>query len=146
MFFDRSWYNRSVVEPVNGFCNQKEYERFMSQVNDFEQMIQEGNTHLLKLYFSISKDEQARRFDDIKKSPQKKWKISPVDEKAQELWDEYTTYKKKMFEQTDTELAPWMIIDANKKTHARIGAIKYILDNIPYKKATTASRKRSAAQ
>lgn len=146
VFFDRSWYNRAVVEPVNGFCSQEEYDIFMSQVNQFEQMIQQSNTYLLKLYFSISKEEQARRFDDIKKSAQKKWKISPVDEQAQELWDEYTAYKKVMFENTNPELAPWVIIDANKKTHARIEAIKYILDEIPYKETTKVSGKRSAAQ
>jgi polyphosphate kinase 2 len=133
VFFDRSWYNRAVVEPVNGFCTKKEYQTFMSQVNAFEKMIIESNTYVLKLYFSITKEEQASRFNEIKKSNLKRWKISPVDERAQELWDDYTFYKKKMWEKTDTKRAPWKIIDANKKTTARIEAIEYILDQIPYK-------------
>lgn len=133
VFFDRSWYNRAVVEPVNGFCTQEEYERFLVQVNNFETMLKQSETYLLKLYFSINKDEQAKRFKDIKSSPVKRWKMTPVDEKAQELWDEYTRYKKVMFESTDTIDAPWKIIDANVKQKARLEAMHYILDNIPYK-------------
>ena len=133
VFFDRSWYNRAVVEPVNGFCTDEEYKRFMRQVNEFENMLIDADIYLIKFYFSIDKAEQARRFEDIKQSNLKRWKISPVDEKAQGLWDEYTKYKRAMFEQTGTELAPWIIIDANKKTHARLKAIDYILDLIPYK-------------
>ncbi|PWN06070.1 polyphosphate kinase 2 [Rhodohalobacter mucosus] len=133
VFFDRSWYNRAVVEPVNGFCTEQEYEVFMSQVNDFEKMLIQSNTYLIKFYFSISKKEQARRFRDIKNSPLKRWKMTPVDERAQELWDSYTKYKEKMFEITDTELSPWIIIDANRKTTARLKAIQHILDEIPYK-------------
>ena len=132
VFFDRSWYNRAVVEPVNGFCTPKQHETFMGQVNDFERMVMESDTYLIKLYFSISKSEQARRFKEIEQSPLKKWKITPVDKRAQELWDEYTRYKRKMFKLTDTEQVPWTIIDANKKTQARIEALEYILDNIPY--------------
>jgi polyphosphate kinase 2 len=133
VFFDRSWYNRAVVEPVNDFCTKHEYDVFMSQVNSFEQMLVQSETYLIKFYFSISKKEQEKRFNEIKNSPLKRWKISPVDEKAQELWTEYTTYKKKMFETTDTEAAPWKIIDANKKSSARLTAISHILENIPYK-------------
>lgn len=132
VFFDRSWYNRAVVEPVNDFCTQKEYEIFMSQVNNFEQMLVQSNTYLIKVYFSISKEEQAKRFKEIKNNPLKRWKITPVDEKAQELWDEYTAYKNKMFEVTTTKHAPWKIIEANKKSSARLEAIQYILDIIPY--------------
>ncbi len=132
VLFDRSWYNRAVVEPVNGFCTQQQYETFMGQVNDFERMILESNTYLIKLYFSITKEEQERRFTDIKTSPLKKWKMTPVDERAQELWDEYTKYKIKMFEHTNTALSPWVIIEADRKTKARIEAIQYILDTIPY--------------
>ena len=134
VFFDRSWYNRAVVEPVNGFCTKKEYDTFMSQVNDFEEMIISSDTYLIKFYFSITKEEQARRFVDIKNSRVKHWKITPVDRKAQKLWDEYTVYKDKMFEVTNTKLAPWVIIDANKKYAARIKAIEHILDTIPYRK------------
>jgi polyphosphate kinase 2 len=134
VFFDRSWYNRAVVEPVNCFCTKEEYDIFMSQVNAFEKMIIQANTYLVKIYFSIDKNEQAKRFEEIKESPLKQWKITPVDLKAQELWDEYTSYKKKMFELTDTELAPWKIIDANKKGIARCEAMAHILDSIPYNK------------
>lgn len=133
VFFDRSWYNRAVVEPVNGFCSDKEYDIFMSQVNDFEKMIIQSDTFLVKFYFSISKEEQARRFEEIKESNLKRWKISPVDERAQELWDDYTKYKQVMFEKTNTEIAPWNILDANQKTGARLEAIQHILDVIPYK-------------
>ena len=134
VFFDRSWYNRAIVEPVNDFCTKKEYDIFMSQINEFEKMIIDSDTHVIKIYFSISKEEQIRRFDEIKKSDLKRWKISPVDERAIELWDEYTKYKNEMFKHTDKELAPWYRIDANKKTHARIKAMDYILENIPYTK------------
>ena len=105
----------------------------MSQVNEFEKMLIQSDTYLIKLYFSISKEEQAKRFNEIKNNPLKKWKITPVDEKAQELWDSYTDYKEKMFDTTNTELAPWEIIDANKKTSARITAISHILETIPFK-------------
>jgi polyphosphate kinase 2 len=132
VFFDRSWYNRAVVEPVNNFCTEKEYRIFMSQVNDFERMLVQSNTYLIKLYFSISKEEQARRFQAIKSDPLKRWKMTPVDEKAQALWDEYTRYEEKMFEQTDTETAPWVRIDANNKFNARLQAISHILEVIPY--------------
>jgi len=134
VFFDRSWYNRAVVEPVNGFCTPKEYKRFMSQVNDFENMLIQSDTYLIKFYFSISKTEQAKRFREIKSSPLKRWKMTPVDERAQELWDEYSRYKKKMFKKTDTKVAPWVIINANQKEKARIEAIEHILETIPYQK------------
>jgi len=135
VFFDRSWYNRAVVEPVNGFCTAAEYERFMSQVNDFERMLVESNIYYIKFYFSISKEEQASRFAEIKSNPLKRWKITPVDEKAQELWDEYTRYKKRMHKATHTPIAPWIIIEANKKTEARIKAISHILNLVvPYTK------------
>jgi polyphosphate kinase 2 len=133
MFFDRSWYNRAVVEPVNKFCTKKEYKVFMSQVNNFEKMLIQSDTYLIKLYFSISKKEQAKRFEKITNSPLKRWKMTPVDEKAQALWDEYTSYKMKMFELTNTETAPWVIIDANDKFNARLKAITHILESIPYK-------------
>ncbi len=132
VFFDRSWYNRAVVEPVNRFCTEEEYHIFMEQVNPFEKMITQSNIILIKLYFSISKEEQAKRFAEIKNDPLKKWKITPVDENAQALWDEYTKYKKAMQKRTNTKYAPWKIIKANKKTKARINAIEHILSTIPY--------------
>jgi len=131
VFFDRSWYNRAVVEPVNDFCTQKEYDIFMSQVNEFEKMIQESGIYLLKLYFSITKKEQERRFKDIVSTPIKKWKYSDVDKRALSLWDEYTKYKETMFKDTQVH-APWKIIKANRKTNARIRAFEYILKSIPY--------------
>jgi len=132
VFFDRSWYNRAIVEPVNGFCTQEEYDIFMNQVNDFERMITESGVRLIKFYFSISKSEQAKRFEDIKSTPIKKWKYSAVDQRALELWDDYTEYKKNMFKKTNTEIAPWKVIKANRKTEARIEAIEHILSSIPY--------------
>jgi len=132
VFFDRSWYNRAVVEPVNGFCTPKEYDTFMNQVNDFERMITESGIILIKFYISISKDEQEKRFEEIKSSPLKKWKYSPVDQKAIELWDDYTTYKNEMFRVTNTEIAPWIVIKANRKTRARIDIIEHFLDRVPY--------------
>lgn len=133
VFFDRSWYNRAVVEPVNGFCTEEEYQIFMNQVNEFERMIVESGIRLIKFYFSITKQEQAKRFEEIKSSPVKKWKFSPVDQRAQALWDNYTEYKTRMFEKTNTEIAPWIIIQANRKGKARIEVMKQVLDLIPYK-------------
>ena len=133
LFFDRSWYNRAVVEPVNGFCTEKEYDIFMQHVNEFEKMLVQSDTYVIKLYFSISKEEQKRRFDDIKEDPLKRWKMSAVDEKAQDLWDEYTKYKEVMFEKTNTEHSPWTVVDANKKIDARLNSLQHILDRIPYK-------------
>ncbi len=132
VFFDRSWYNRAVVEPVNGFCSDEEYRRFMNEVNNFEEMITNDGIILLKFYMSIDKKEQQRRFEDIKSDPLKRWKMTPVDEKAQDLWDVYTEYKQKMFNHTNTEIAPWIILKANKKTQARLKAMRIILDEIPY--------------
>ncbi len=132
VFFDRSWYNRAVVEPVNGFCTQEEYDRFMDEVVNFEEMITKDGIILIKFYISISKQEQASRFEEIKNNPLKRWKMSPVDERAQELWDEYTRYKELMFEKTHTEKNPWVIIQANRKTKARLEAMRHILDRIPY--------------
>lgn len=136
VFFDRSWYNRAVVEPVNGFCTQGEYEVFMNQVNDFERMILESGIRLVKIYMSITKKEQAKRFMDIKNNPLKQWKMTPVDERAQELWDDYTSYKRTMFSKTNTLISPWKVIRANRKTMARVNVINHILKSIPYDKNT----------
>lgn len=133
VFFDRSWYNRAIVEPVNNFCTNKEYKVFMSQVNQFEKMLIQSDTYLIKFYFSITKSEQAKRFKEIKNNPLKKWKMTSVDEKAQALWDDYTSYKDKMFKKTNTKYAPWTIIDANQKFKARLEAISNMLEAIPYK-------------
>lgn len=132
VLFDRSWYNRAVVEPVNGFCSQEEYERFMSEVNSFEKMLVNDGIILLKYYFSITKEEQAKRFEDIMNNPLKVWKLSAVDRKAQGLWNVYTEYKERMFKETNTKLNPWVIIEANKKTTARVKVINHILESIQY--------------
>ena len=134
VFFNRSWYNRAVLEPVNGFCSDEQYNIFMGQVNDFERMILESGIHLVKIYMSISKKEQAKRFDDLRSDPLKQWKMSPVDERAQELWDDYTKYKQAMFTITDTQKSPWRVIKANRKTEARVNTINHILKSIPYDK------------
>ena len=134
VFFDRSWYNRAVVEPVNDFCTSEEYQRFMNEVNDFETMITNDGIILMKFYISISKNEQVKRFEELSNDPLKRWKITPVDKKAQDLWDDYTTYKEKMFAHTNSEKNPWVIIEANKKMRARIKIINHILKNTPYKK------------
>lgn len=132
VFFDRSWYNRAIVEPVNNFCTPEEYSIFMNQVNHFERMITESGTILIKLYFSISKEEQAKRFEEIKTDPLKKWKMTPVDASAQELWDVYTKYKRAMYKKSNSKFAPWKIIKANRKTKARITAIEHLLAVTPY--------------
>ncbi len=132
VFFDRSWYNRAVVEPVNGFCTMKEYEIFMRQVNEFEKMITESGIRLVKIYMSISKAEQAKRFREIKNNPLKVWKMTPVDENAQRLWDDYTEFKKRMFENAARSNYPFKVIKANRKTTARVEVIKHILKSIPY--------------
>lgn len=133
VFFDRSWYNRAVVEPVNEFCTDEEYMRFMSEVNHFETMITNDRIILIKFYFSISRDEQERRFAQIKKNPLKRWKMSPVDESALELWDVYTKYKERMFSHTHNKENPWIVIKGNRKTKARLDVIKHILETVPYK-------------
>lgn len=140
VFFDRSWYNRAVVEPVNGFCTVEEYTKFMNEVNHFEEMITGENMILLKLYFSITKGEQARRFTEIKNDPLKRWKMTPVDERAQELWDEYTRYKELMFSATNTKQNPWHVIKADRKIMARLEAMQLLLKAVPYKKRETVKK------
>ena len=132
VFFDRSWYNRAVVEPVNGFCTQEEHELFMNQVSGFEKMVTESGTRIVKIYMSISKREQAKRFDEIKSDPLKQWKMTIVDKKAQELWDSYTFYKNKIFAKTKESGIPFKIIRANRKTEARVAVIQHVLKSIPY--------------
>ena len=127
VFFDRSWYNRAIVEPVMGFCKKNDYTLFMNQVNDFEKMLIDDGVILLKLWFSISKEEQRTRFVNRLSNPLKTWKFSDVDMEGQKRWDIYTDYKEKMFAKTNSEYAPWKIIDSNNKLEARINSIKYVL-------------------
>ncbi len=133
VFFDRSWYNRAVVEPVMGFCNKKEHQRFLQQVPEFEHMLYEDGVTIIKFWFSISKDEQAKRFEERRQDPLKQWKLSPVDEKAQELWDSYTRYKEEMFSKTHATFSPWIIVKANDKQAARLESLRYVLNVLPYK-------------
>jgi polyphosphate kinase len=132
VFFDRSWYNRAVVEPVMGFCNETQYKQFMLNVNDFEHMLHEDGLILIKFWFAISKEEQAKRFKDRKDNPLKQWKISPIDEVAQKKWNEFTKYKDVMLNQTHTTFSPWIIVEANDKRKARLESIRYVLSQINY--------------
>ncbi len=132
VFFDRSWYNRAVVEPVMGFSNKKEYAEFMVQVPEFEHMLYEDGIHIIKFWFSISKDEQKRRFESRLKNPLKRWKFSPVDMKGQELWKKYTHYKELMFSKTHTNFSPWVIVKTNEKRTARLESIRYVLSMFEY--------------
>ena len=133
VFFDRSWYNRAVVEPVNGFCTQEQYERFMQQVPEFEHMLVEDGVLLVKFWFSISKEIQLARFESRRNNPLKQWKLSPLDQRAQELWDQYTKYKEVMFSRTHTSYSPWIIVKANNKRRARLESIRHLLSMIDYK-------------
>jgi polyphosphate kinase 2 len=132
VFFDRSWYNRAVVEPVMGFCNKNEYEQFIIQVPGFEHMLYEDGVILIKFWFSIAKEEQKKRFDSRLENPLKKWKFSPVDMKGQELWDKYTYYKELMFSKTHTTFSPWVVVKTNDKRTARLESIRYVLSKLDY--------------
>jgi polyphosphate kinase 2 len=131
-FFDRSWYNRSVVEPVMGFCNKDQYNLFLQQVPEFEHMLYEDGVEMIKFWFSISKEEQEKRFQSRRINPLKQWKISPVDDKAQERWDLYSKYKEEMFSRTHTSFSPWIIVKANNKKRARLESMRYVLSRLPY--------------
>lgn len=132
VFFDRSWYNRAVVEPVMGFCTPQQYESFMVQVPEFEHMLYEAGTLIIKFWFSVNKEEQLNRFKNRLKNPLKKWKYSPVDEKGQELWDKFTYYKDQMFSRTHNAFSPWIIVKSDNKQNARLEAIRYVLSLFEY--------------
>jgi polyphosphate kinase 2 len=135
VLFDRSWYNRAMVEPVMGFCTSDQYRRFMKKVVIYENNFIEdaGRTILLKLYFSVSKEEQARRFKRRKNDPLRKWKLSEVDLQAQELWDDFTEKKYILLKKSHTKKAPWYIIRSDDKHLARRETMKVILDSVKYK-------------
>ena len=132
VFFDRSWYNRAIVEPVFDFCTPEQYERFMRQVPEIEHSLIDDGIILIKFWFSITKDNQQKRFKERMTNPLKHWKLSPVDQKAQEMWDKFTYYKEEMFSRTHTGYAPWIIVDSNDKKSARLESIRYVLSQIPY--------------
>jgi polyphosphate kinase 2 len=130
--FDRSWYNRGLVEPVMGYGSAEEYEDFMENVENFENDLVKEGDYLFKLWFSIDKETQKRRFDIRQKSPLKYWKYSPNDAKMQDLWDRFTEFKEKLFDKTSTVNHPWVIIDAEDKRISGLNSIRYVLQNIPY--------------
>lgn len=132
VMFDRSWYNRAGVEKVMGFCSQKQYRDFLRQAPDFERMLVEDGILLFKLYFSVSREEQNRRFERRSNDPLKQWKMSEIDKASVGLWDEYTEAKEKMFFHTDTEEAPWTVIKSDDKKRARLNAMRYLLASIKY--------------
>ncbi len=132
VLFDRSWYNRAMVEPVFGFCTPEEYKAFLRGVVGFEKDLVRQDTILVKLYFSVTKDEQARRFNRRKTDPLRNWKLSEVDVQAQDKWDEFTEMKYRMLKRTSTVDAPWTIIRSGIKQKARLNAMKVILNAVPY--------------
>jgi polyphosphate kinase 2 len=132
VLFDRSWYNRAGVERVMGFCTDSEYLEFMRQVPEFERNLVRSNIILFKVWFSVSQDEQRRRFKDRESHPLKQWKLSPIDKASLDKWAEYTEAKEKMFFHTDTSDAPWTVVKSNCKKRARLNAMRYILHKFPY--------------
>lgn len=132
VFFDRSWYNRAVVEHVMGFCNPHEYLEFMRQAPEFERMLVRSGTILFKFWFSVSQEEQLRRFMDRVKDPLKQWKLSSIDVESLSRWDSYTKAKEAMLFYTDAADAPWAIVRSDDKKRARLNAIRYLLSKVPY--------------
>ncbi len=132
VIFDRSWYNRAGVEPVMGFCTQEEHKEFLREIPKFETMIANSGIIFFKFYFSVNKDEQAKRFTERKTNPLKQFKLSPVDEKSQEMWDQYTITKYSMLLASNNPRCPWTIILSDDKKKARINTIKHILANVEY--------------
>jgi polyphosphate kinase 2 len=132
VLFDRSWYNRAMVEPVFGFCTKKEYRDFLRGVVGFEKDVVRQGTTLVKLYFSVDKATQAQRFDRRRNDPLRQWKLSEIDLQAQEYWDDFTEMKHRMLERTSTGSAPWTIIRSNTKSKARLNAMKVLLNSVDY--------------
>jgi polyphosphate kinase 2 len=132
VLFDRSWYNRAMVEPVFNFCTKEQYEIFMKSVPSFEEDLVNHGFYLIKIYFSVTKEEQHARFIEREINPLKQWKLSEIDVQMQERWDEFTQMKYRMLKQTHTEVSPWTVIRSNNKFKARLNAIKTILNAVPY--------------
>lgn len=132
VLFDRSWYNRAGVEKVMGFCNESEYLEFMRQVPEFERNLVRSGIILFKFWFSVSQEEQRRRFKDRETHPLKQWKLSPIDKASLDKWDDYTEAKEKMFFHTDTSDSPWTVVKSNCKKRARLNAMRFILHKFPY--------------
>jgi polyphosphate kinase 2 len=140
VLFDRSWYNRAMVEPVMNFCTDEQHKRFLKDVPLFEQMLVKDGIILFKFYFSVSKQEQARRFEARKSDPLKQYKLSPVDNLAQTYWDQYSVKKFQMLNESNRSLTPWTIVRSDNKKKARINCIKHILANIDYPEKTAAEQ------
>lgn len=134
VLFDRSWYNRAMVEPVFGFCTPEEYKTFIKGVVGFERDLVRQGTIIIKLYFSVTKEEQAYRFQRRKDDPLRQWKLSEVDLQAQERWDDFTNQKYEMLKRTHSNHAPWTVIRSNDKHAARLNAIRTILNSVPYER------------
>ena len=132
VLFDRSWYNRAGVERVMGFCTDAEYDEFMVQAPEFERHLVHSGVHLVKFWFSVSREEQQRRFAERERHPLKQWKLSPIDLQSLDKWDEYTDAKEAMFLHTDTAEAPWVVIKSDCKKRARLNAMRYVLHRLPY--------------
>lgn len=132
VFFDRSWYNRAVVEPVMGFCTPDQHERFMAEVSLLEKMLVDDGIFLVKFWFSIDMHQQKQRIKDRIENPLKQWKVSPVDLAAQEKWTEFTRYKTAMFDRTHTHYAPWVTIHGKTREESRIQAMRYVLSLMDY--------------
>ncbi len=136
VLFDRSWYNRAGVERVMGFCTDEEYMEFMREVPEFERNLVRSGIFLFKFWFSVSKEEQIRRFKDRETHPLKQWKLSPIDKASLDKWEQYTEAKEKMFFYTDTSDSPWTVVKSNCKKRARLNAMRYILQKFPYDNKT----------
>ena len=132
VLFDRSWYNRSMVEPVMGFCTDEQHKRFLKSVPDFEEMLVKDGIRLFKFYFSVSKKIQQKRFDSRKTDFLKQYKLSPIDILAQQMWDKYSIAKFQMLNETNRSLSPWTIIRSDNKKKARINCMKHILSSLKY--------------
>lgn len=132
VLFDRSWYNRAGVERVMGFCTDEQYQRFMEQVPEFEKHLISSGIYLIKLWFSVSQAEQRRRFAEREAHPLKQWKLSPIDKASLDKWDDYTLAKEAMFYNTDSAESPWIVIKSDDKKRARLNAMRYVLNKIPY--------------
>lgn len=142
VLFDRSWYNRAGVERVMGFCSDEEYNEFMRQTPEFERNLVRSGIHLIKFWFSVSREEQRRRFKERKDHPLKQWKLSPIDLASLDKWNNYTKAKESMFFYTDTADAPWTVVKSDCKKRARLNAMRYVLYKLPYnnKDATAIGR------
>ena len=136
VLFDRSWYNRAGVEQVMGFCTQDEYWEFLRSCPNFERMLIRSGIILIKYWFSVSEDEQERRFQARIDNPTKRWKLSPMDLKSRELFVEYSKAKDEMFAYTDTKISPWWVVEADDKRRARLNCISHLLSSIPYEDLT----------